>query len=167
MAPAPAAPSGKKGIDFKHPGGKEALIAGGVALGLALLYFWYKNRQSSQAAAANTAAAGTLSPTAMFMSWVHDHSSSSTVNGAGVKVPNVVGMTDTAADATITALGLKVKDANEPTGGFGDNGTNKVTGQSPAAGTSVATGSTVTLTFADATKKKVTSKKGGGDKGDG
>ena len=167
MAPAPEAP--KKGLDFKHPGGKEALLAGGVALGLALLYFWYKNRQAANAAAANQSASGssgTSSPTALLMSWIHDHQSS-TSGGTMVTVPNVVGMGDTAADAAISAVGLKVKDANEPKGGFGKNiGQYTVTSQSPAAGAKVAPGSTVTLTFtktAAATAKKA----GGGDSGEG
>jgi hypothetical protein len=136
-----------KGLDWKHPGGKEALVAGGVALGLALIYFWWKNRQSQQAAA-NQQASTANSPTAVLMSWIHDHQSSSTSTGATVAVPNVVGMDDPDADAAIASAGLKVKDANEPKGGFGKNQTKvKVASQFPAANTKVAPGSTVTLTF--------------------
>ena len=163
------ADDGKK-VDFKHPGGKEALIAGGVALGLALLYFWIKGRQQSAAAANQQASTGVNSPTALLFSWIRDHQSSSTTT---VTVPNVVGLNDTAADAAIKAVGLAVRDANEPTGGFG-KATATVMSQSPAGGASVAPGSVVTLTF------KVTQPaprgqrspaqpvaKGGGDSGEG
>jgi hypothetical protein len=161
MPPAPEAPSRGKGVDFKHPGGKEALIAGGAALGLALLYFWWKNRQAANAqqSAAGTSAPGAASPTALLTAWFHDHAGSSPANT--VTVPNVVGLNDTAADAALKAVGLTVSDSNEPKGGFG-KATATVSSQSPPAGTAVKPGSAVSLTFA---VKQPAGKKtsGGGD----
>jgi hypothetical protein len=161
MPPAPAAPS-RKGVDFKHPGGKEALIAGGVALGAALLYFWWKGRQAASAqSAADTSASGAASPTALITAWFHDHAGSSPANT--VTVPNVVGLNDTAADAALKAVGLTTADSNEPKGGFG-KATATVSSQSPPAGTAVKPGSAVSLTFK---VKQPAGKKssGGGDSG--
>lgn len=45
------------GLDLKNPGGKEILIVGGGALGLALLYFYFKGKTSTAATpAASTGA---------------------------------------------------------------------------------------------------------------
>ena len=61
-----------------------------------------------------------------------------------VTVPNVIGRTDLAtAESVITSAGLKVK----ATGDSAAGGHGKVTAESPAAGTSVAKGTTVTLTY--------------------
>ena len=161
MAPAPAPASSKKGLDFKHPGGKEALVAGGVALGLALLYFWWKNRQQQQGQGQGQGKGGPNSPTALLVSWMHDHQSSPG-EGSGrpvVTVPNVIGKTDMAADAAITSAGLKVKDTNERKGGSG--GTSKVTSQAPSGGTKVKPGSTVSITLGEPAKTGG----GGGDSG--
>jgi PASTA domain len=160
MPPAPEAPSRGKGVDFKHPGGKEALIAGGAALGLALLYFWWKNRQAANAQTAAGTAAGAASPTALLTAWFHDHAGSSPANT--VTVPNVVGLNDTAADAALKAVGLTAEGGNEPKGGFG-KATSIVTSQSPPAGTAVKPGSAVSLTFKVTQPKKPPPKKGGGD----
>jgi PASTA domain len=158
MPPAPATRKG--GLDFKHPGGKEALLAGGVALGAALLYFWWKNRQASEAAAADQAAQA-ASPTALITSWFRDHAGSSPSHT--VTVPNVIGLSDDAADAAVKAVGLKVIDTNEPAGGFG-KATATVSSQSPPAGTAVKPGSGVTLTFKVTQPKKTPTKKdSGGD----
>lgn len=168
MAPAPAqAPAKKGGVDFKHPGGKEFLIAGGVALGLALLYFWWKGRQQQQQGQGQGQGGGKAgSPTAVFSAWLQDHAGTGAGGGGNgdgghpgrgqVAVPNVVGLTDTAADAAITAVGLKVGDTNEPKGGFGHTAT--VESQAPSAGTRVKHGSEVHLTF----NQRKTSKTHGG-----
>lgn len=61
-----------------------------------------------------------------------------------VTVPDVIGRTDLAtAESVITSAGLKVK-AN---GGSAAGSHGEVTAESPAAGTSVAKGTTVTLTY--------------------
>jgi PASTA domain len=162
MPPAPATPSRKSGLDFKHPGGKEALLAGGAALGLALLYFWWKNRQAANATAAEQAAASAASPTALLTSWFRDHAGSSPSHT--VTVPNVVGLSDDAADAAVKAVGLTVSDTNEPAGGFG-KATATVSSQSPPAGTAVKPGSAVSLTFKVTQPKKPAPKKSSGDSG--
>jgi hypothetical protein len=63
-----------------------------------------------------------------------------------VVVPNVIGRTDLAtAESVITAAGLVAKATGDSaTGNLG-----KVTAESPAAGTSVPAGTTVTLTYTD------------------
>jgi PASTA domain-containing protein len=144
MAPAPAAPAARKGVDFRHPGGKEALIGGGAALLLALAYFWWKGRKAAAPAAAGSGTA--MSPTAVLSAWFQDHDGRGGGASGNVTVPNVVGLNDTAADAAIRAVGLTVSDTNEPKGGFG-KATATVTSQSPSAGSSVARGSGVSLTF--------------------
>lgn len=146
MAPEPAA---RKGLDLRHPGGKEYLLAGGIALGLGLLYFWWKNRQAPAATTAATpddtaAPAGTpVSPTGLLTAWIHDHQSSSS---ATVAVPNVVGRSADTARAVLKAAGLKQTTTNEPAGGFGKD-TATVRSQSPPAGTAVKPGSDVALTY--------------------
>jgi transcription elongation GreA/GreB family factor len=63
-----------------------------------------------------------------------------------VTVPNVIGRTDLdTAETTIRAAGLVVK----ATGNSGVGNDGVVTAESPAAGTKVAEGSTVTLTYTD------------------
>lgn len=162
MPPAPEAR--KKGVDFGHPGGKEALIGGGVALGLALVYFWWKNRQAANASAAEQSAQAAASPTALLVSWFRDHAGSSPSHT--VTVPNVVGLSDTAADAAIKAVGLTVTDSDEPAGGFG-KATATVSSQSPPAGTAVKPGSAVSLTFKVVHPKVSGKKSGAGDSGEG
>lgn len=153
------------GLDFKHPGGKEYAVALGAVAAVGLAYYLYKKHQAAAAAASNTAPSTTASsPTGLLLSWMRDHSSSSTTGGGKVTVPNVVGMTDAAADAAITGAGLKVADVGEPAGGVGQNGTNPaytVASQSPAAGSKVQSGSTVTVTFKHVAKTPA--KKSGGD----
>jgi beta-lactam-binding protein with PASTA domain len=87
-----------------------------------------------------------------------DHDGQSGRHDVRVTVPDVVGKTDTAADAELGSLGLKVKDANERKGGSG--GGTKVISQAPSPGTKVAPGSTVTITLAAPAKK-------GSDSGEG
>jgi beta-lactam-binding protein with PASTA domain len=146
MAPEPAA---RKGLDLRHPGGKEYLLAGGIALGLGLLYFWWKNRETPAASTAaspddSTTAAGTpVSPTGTLLAWFHDHQSSSS---ATVTVPNVVGRSADTARAVLKAAGLKQTTTNEPAGGFGKD-TATVRSQSPPAGTAVKPGSDVDLDY--------------------
>jgi hypothetical protein len=79
----PARKSG--GFSFANPGTKEYLTAAGVALGLALLYFWYKKNHPSKAASTATPAdtsAGPATPTGLntgqLLAWIHDHQSSTT-----------------------------------------------------------------------------------------
>ena len=63
-----------------------------------------------------------------------------------VVVPNVIGRTDLAtAESVITGAGLKAK----ATGDSATGNKGKVTAESPAAGTSVPAGTTVTLTYTD------------------
>jgi hypothetical protein len=66
-------------LDLKNPGAKEYLIVGGVALGAALLYFWWKGRKGGATAAA-TDTAGSSAPatptglnTSQFFAWIRDH----------------------------------------------------------------------------------------------
>jgi transcription elongation GreA/GreB family factor len=67
-----------------------------------------------------------------------------TSSGAGVTVPNVVGRTDLdTAEGLIRAAGLTAT----ATGDSGTGNKGSVISQSPAAGTSVTSGSTVTLTY--------------------
>ena len=80
MAPAPEARK-KGGLDLKNPGAKEYLIVGGVVLGLALLYFWWRGK--TQAPAAPAPAGGRRSPgtptgvsTGDLVTWMHDHDGS-------------------------------------------------------------------------------------------
>lgn len=71
-------------------------------------------------------------------------SSGSSTSSSKVKVPNVVGRTDlSTAKGIITAVGLKAKGTGDSAAG----NKGSVTKQSPAAGASVAKGSTVTLTY--------------------
>jgi serine/threonine-protein kinase len=60
-----------------------------------------------------------------------------------VQVPDVVDQQDTAAEKTLTSLGLPV-DKQYP---FGELFEKKVRAQSPAAGTSVPRGTTISLTI--------------------
>jgi PASTA domain len=69
---------------------------------------------------------------------------STTTSSGNVSVPNVVGRTDLdTAEGIITSAGLKASATGDS--GVGNKGS--VTSQSPTAGTSVAKGSTVTLTY--------------------
>jgi hypothetical protein len=168
MSPAPAAR--KSGVDFRHPGGKEALIAGGVALGLGLLYMWWKNRQSAAAATAaapaaadTTPSAASTSPTGLLTAWFHDHAGTTTTTTAGSTtttttggstgsatgtVPDVTGKRVNTAIAELRAAGFGYKSGS---GSRNPNHTYVVSGQSPAGGASAAPGSTVTLDFRQGT----------------
>jgi nucleoid-associated protein YgaU len=76
-----------EGLSLTHPGGKEYLIIGGVALGGGLLYFWLKDRQAAASPAASDndtdTGTGNTAPgtptglsTSQFLAWAQDHSSS-------------------------------------------------------------------------------------------
>lgn len=160
MAPAPAAPEQRRGLNLGNPGMKEYVIVGGAALGLALLYFWWKGRQ---AAAAAPAAAGTTAPgtvtglnTATFSAWIHDHTSSPDDDDERkhgtrrhpddddrknsrreVKVPGVVGKRYMQAAEEIRDAGLIAQRSSPYVG--------EVRSQSPHAGTRVRRGSVVML----------------------
>lgn len=90
MAPAPAP---RKRFDLGNPGAKEYLIVGGVALGAALLYFWYKKRQGTAAPSTSTDTGSTApaSPTglntAALLAWIHDHQSSTTTTVTATNPP--------------------------------------------------------------------------------
>ena len=89
MAPAPAPPDRKRGgLDLKNPGPKEYIIVGGVVLGLALLYFWWKGK--TQSAPAVNPPGGRGSPatatglsTGDLMAWLRDHAGSPPRRGGG------------------------------------------------------------------------------------
>jgi|SRR5271166_2655773 len=118
MAPAPEAPR-RGGFSLTKPGAKEYLIVGGVALGGALLYFWWKGRTTAPAAATNpsdgTAAPGTPTglSTGQFLAWVQDHTSTSTstppdkVKTASGVVPHVVGKSGEEAADAIQGAGFR------------------------------------------------------------
>lgn len=162
MAPAPAAspPARRKGLDLGNPGAKEYVIVGGSALGLALLYFWWKNRQAGTTAAGTAAApAGTTTSTtptglstAELWSWISDHHSSKTTKttrkaGGGhghdghrehkVKVPDVTGDKYMAGAKEIRGRHLIAQRGTPFVG--------TVRRESPHAGTSVRPGTVVTL----------------------
>lgn len=80
-------------FDLQNPGVKEFAVVGGVTLGAALLYFWWKGRKATPAAAAaqpgtdgtSTPAdnsGATASPTGLTTQalwlWIQDHQSSTT-----------------------------------------------------------------------------------------
>lgn len=132
MAPAPAAKPAapRKGLNLTQPGAKEYLIVGGSALGLALLYFWWKSRHAAAAAASSpsSSGSGTSSSTPTGLStqelwhWISDHQSSRTTrtvhrdhHGGGhgghgqqpkVTVPDVTGEKYMQAAKEIRARGL-------------------------------------------------------------
>jgi hypothetical protein len=154
-----APPASGKGFSLSRPGLKEYLIVGGIALGGAVLYFWWKNKTSSAATpAASTDSADSGSPstatglsTGQFLAWIQDHSSSTTTTtapttgtaaGGKVAVPPLVGSrAETAVDA-LDSKGLKGSLSEQtPKGKVGT-----ISAQSPKAGTVVARGSTVRLT---------------------
>jgi hypothetical protein len=73
----------RKGFDLGNPGGKEYVIIGGAALGLALLYIWFKNRSKPPAPAGGASAGGRISsPTGVttgdLWTWIQDHTRSTT-----------------------------------------------------------------------------------------
>lgn len=112
--------------------------------GALLAYYYWKNKTTATQPATGTSASDV--PQFVNQTYVNTSAPSAPGTGTGqVSVPNVVGMTDTAGDAAITAAGLKVKDVNEKKGGSG--GSTKITAQSPAGGTMVAQGSTVEITL--------------------
>jgi hypothetical protein len=117
-----------------------------ISAGILLGWSYFRNKSSGQQTQqANTTDASQV-PQFVNQTYTTVNPPSAPGTGTGqVTVPNVVGMTDTAGDAAITAVGLKVKDANERKGGGG--GGAKISSQSPAGGAMVAQGSTVTLTF--------------------
>lgn len=75
-----------------------------------------------------------------------------TTNNGHVKIPNVVGMAAGEAHNVLTAAGLKPSDPNS---NRKDEPELKVTRETPAAGTTVASGSTVTITVAAPPKPPV------------
>lgn len=120
--------------------------------GALLAYYYWKNKQT---AATQPATGTSASDVPQFVNQTYVSTSPPSAPGTGtgqVSVPNVVGMTDTAGDAAITAAGLKVVDTNEAKGGSG--GSTKITGQSPAGGTMVAQGSSVSVTLGTPTAAK-------------
>jgi hypothetical protein len=141
-----------------------------ITAGALLAYAYYKNKQSNLTTqpANDTNASQVPQFVNQTYTTVNPPSTPGTAGGspggAQVDVPNVVGMTDTAGDAAITAAGLKVVDKNEKKGGSG--GSTKITGQSPAGGTMVARGSSVEITLGTPAKgagsqpKKPAPKKG-------
>jgi hypothetical protein len=159
MAATSDAPASRKGFSLGKPGLKEYLIVGGIALGGAVLYFWWKNKTTAAAAAApastdsdsSSPSTATGLSTGQFLSWIQDHSSSTTTTtapttgtaaGGKVAVPPLVGSrAETAVDA-LDSKGL-TGSLSEQTP-KGETGT--ITAQSPKAGSVVARGSTVRLT---------------------
>jgi len=180
MAPAsnPPPAGGKKilGLNLGNPGAKEYLIVGGGALGLFLVYRWWKNRQAAPATAnsqgtpctaadgsagtmdssGNCIGSGTTAPstatglsTSALLAWIQDHSSSTTTTTTTGK--------GTAKKVTVPPLvGSRAETAVDALKGLGldaslSQGTPKgktgtISAQSPKAGNVVAAGSTVRLT---------------------
>jgi hypothetical protein len=167
MAADSDAPARKKNFDLGHPGGKEYFIVGGVALGIGLVYFWWRSRTGAAAAAATTAASAPATPTGLntsdFSSWVHDHQSSTTTTAGGdkdhakkVTVPDVTGEKYPIASKKIAAEGLIAQRGSPYVG--------KVVRESPHAGTKVRHGSVVTLSGEPWPGSKGHAGKGGGEK---
>lgn len=164
--PPPSSPArSSSGNDFfskKYgplPGWGWAVLAGGVAVAY-LLYRKYKAAQDAAAQQSNqsyTASGIDYGPQLATIQeeiqnlQAGDHDKDVDANG-NVTVPDVVGLTDTAGDAKIMAAGLKVKDVNEKAGGSG--GGTKITAQSPAGGTKVKPGSTVSVTLGSGSSVK-------------
>jgi beta-lactam-binding protein with PASTA domain len=142
------------------------VLAGGGALLLTFGYLWWKGRSATKAASATTSAsasssalaqdyAGQLSVIQTELEEVLGQTGSSASTGTSTKtstttgtstiaVPNVVGRKDlNTAEGIIKAAGLTVASA----GDTGAGNTGSVTSQSPQAGTKVAKGSKVTLTY--------------------
>jgi|HubBroStandDraft_1064217.scaffolds.fasta_scaffold30757_3 hypothetical protein len=81
------------GLNLSKPGPKEYAIVGGSALVLFLVYKWWKNRQTTAAAATPDTSAsdtGNTAPstptglsTSQFLAWIQDHSSSTTTKTTG------------------------------------------------------------------------------------
>jgi beta-lactam-binding protein with PASTA domain len=160
MAATSEAPASGKGFNLGKPGLKEYLIVGGIALGGAVLYFWWKNKTSAASAndtgsTANDSANAPSTPTGLstgqFLSWIQDHTSSTTTTtapttgtaaGGKVAVPPLVGSrAETAVDA-LDSKGLTGSLSEQTPKGK----TGTITAQSPKAGSVVARGSTVRLT---------------------
>lgn len=162
MAPAPAAPDTRRGLNLGSPGAKEYLIIGGAALGLGLLYFWWKGRHPAAAPASSSgkAAPATVTGlnTASFSAWIHDHTSSPSDDDDErrrrrredddddktgshkrheVTVPDVVGERYMTGSEKIADAGL-IAQRSSPFVGY-------VRSQSPHAGTKVRRNSIVTL----------------------
>jgi len=110
-------PAKRKGFDIAHPGMREYLIAGGVALAAGLLYFWWKNKQAAASTAAanqaastgsGTAPAATSSPTglssAQLLAWLSDHQSSP----GSTTTTSTSTSTGTGTGTTTTATMVKV-----------------------------------------------------------
>jgi hypothetical protein len=153
---APARPGGKKILGLKP---KTAIIAGVVVFATALGYLWWRSRQAKASSASTGTSASTSAGTYAggFENWLNG-SSASTGTGAGgggssastgtstgtIAVPNVVGRKDLdTAEGIIKSAGLVADAAGDP--GTGNKGS--VTSQTPTAGTKVAAGSTVTITY--------------------
>ena len=137
-----------------------------IALALLLGWAYFKNRNASSASSTSPTDTANASQVPQFVNQTYTTVNPPSSSGSGtstpgqVKVPNVVGMTDAAADSAIKAAGLKVQDTNEPKGGVGKAGKNPgdlVVSQSPEAGAMVARGSSVSVTFASSTKPKASS----------
>lgn len=143
------------------------VLAGGGALLLTLGYLWWKGRQTTKAATSATTSTS-VSASAMNQDYAGELSviqteleevlaqrgsattststaTSGTSTSTGtIAVPNVVGRKDlSTAEGIIKAAGLTVAS----TGDTGAGNTGSVTSQSPQAGTKVAKGSKVTLTY--------------------
>ena len=167
MPPAPPA-SGPPGKGLKVS--RTTLIIIGVVAAAGIGYLLWKRHQAAAAGTTAAASPGTGCPPGTtddgngnciqdsadssgqigtLQTEIGDLQSSDATAAASapVKVPNVVGMTVTAAAADLYAQGLR------PHGPSGDQG-RKVSGQNPTAGTEVARGSTVSLGTAPAPKPK-------------
>jgi PASTA domain len=164
MAPAPAP---RKRFDLASPGPKEYAIIGGSVLAVALAYFWWKKRQAAASAAASPStdsSTGSSAPstptglnTSQFLSWIHDHNSSSTTttapvssttssstgSGGSIPVPAVVGERANFAIGELESSGLSWSSSTSRN----PQKTYTVSAQNPSAGTLVAPGSKVALTF--------------------
>jgi hypothetical protein len=146
---------------------RTALIVAGGALAAGIAFFWWRNRQSSQASQSATSSStgctdsqgnsvpcpdstgvdysGELSVIQTELETLLSEEGGTTAGGgtgtttATVTVPKVTGLTATAAVAALKAVGLVA-------GSEGKNGgTQIVNSQTPGAGAKVAAGSTVDL----------------------
>lgn len=83
------APRRSSSWDWAHPGAKEYLTVGGVALGLFLIYFWYKQKQaSSTSSTGSTTGTSTATP------------SSTTPGGSSALSSNAAGTSPTGLSLT-------------------------------------------------------------------
>jgi hypothetical protein len=142
--PAPPA-ARRRGFSLTSPGPKEYLIVGGAALGLFLLYDWWKNRTAAATSSTGSTGSGSApsTPTGLSTSaltaFFQDFQSSTRPSGSTkVKVPNVVGQRREEAGPVIRRAGL-VADFSAREG--------VVTREEPKAGSSVEKGSSVSLTL--------------------